>query len=297
MRRFILSAYDMAREIQITPKRICYAQEVELKLNNTLMKIASDKQEEISKIIQKTLNEMKSNVAEVLEEYHYGGAYLYLILNKTLNSLSETGTVRIPKPTVKVATLEIQQIILKKLSKSVAQQLVQSVGCLQESFTGTLQRCLECLEKNCHEFEGNLLASDAVKQIISAAYNVDLKSSTSFSVVHTLMDRLRQLLHNFQMSWATTSQTNCNLQWELQVVTDMINSLSCSKLAKSICTQFQEHVKSSHEAFQSAMRSLENQLSGQLEQTEEQRIRIRKRHAPKFARLALESTSLCDYIR
>lgn len=44
------------------------------------------------------------------------------------------------------------------------------------------------------------------------------------------------------------------------------------------------------------MRSLENQLSGQLEQTEEQRIAIRKRHAPCFARLALESTSLCDLV-
>lgn len=45
------------------------------------------------------------------------------------------------------------------------------------------------------------------------------------------------------------------------------------------------------------MRCLENQLSGQLEQTEEQRIIIRKQHAPRFARLALESTSLCDYIK
>lgn len=66
----------MAREIQITPRRISYAQEVELKLYNTLMKIASDKQEEICKIIQKTLNEMKSNVAEVLEEYHFRGLYI-----------------------------------------------------------------------------------------------------------------------------------------------------------------------------------------------------------------------------
>lgn len=67
----------MAREIQITPRRIQYAQEVELKLFNTLMKIASDKQEEICKIIQKTLNDMKSNVAEVLEEYYDSGKCVY----------------------------------------------------------------------------------------------------------------------------------------------------------------------------------------------------------------------------
>lgn len=42
---------------------------------------------------------------------------------------------------------------------------------------------------------------------------------------------------------------------------------------------------------------MENQLSDQLEQTEEQRIAIRKKHAPRFARLALESTSLCDLVK
>lgn len=70
LRKFILSAFDMAREIQITPRRILYAQEVELKLYNKLMQIACEQQQEISNIIQKTLLDMKSNVAEVLEEYN-----------------------------------------------------------------------------------------------------------------------------------------------------------------------------------------------------------------------------------
>ncbi|XP_064215585.1 dual serine/threonine and tyrosine protein kinase isoform X1 [Tribolium castaneum] len=273
LRRFILSAFDMAREIQITPKRILYAQDIELKLYKKLMKIAGEQQEEITGIIQRTLQEMKTNVSDVLEGY-----------NKNDDHQS-----------TKMATLEIQQLVLRRLRNSVATQIVQSVGCLQESFTGTLQRCLESLEKNCHDLEGNLSASDAVKQILSAAYNIDLKSSTSFSVVHTFMDRLRTLLSNFILPWSS-SQVQCNVQWQLQVVTNIIDSLSASKLAKTISTQFQEHVKLSHEAFQSAMRSLENQLSGQLEQTEEQRILIRKRHAPRFARLALESTSLCDLV-
>jgi receptor-interacting serine/threonine-protein kinase 5 len=274
LRRFILSAFDMAREIQITPRRILYAQDIEMKLYKKLMKIAGEQQEKITGIIQKTLQEMKTNVSEVLEGY-----------NKNED----------PQAT-KMATLEIQQLVLKRLRNSVATQIVQSVGCLQESFTGTLQRCLESLEKNCHDLEGNLSASDAVKQILSAAYNIDLKSSASFSVVHTFMDRLRTLLSSFILPWSSSTQIQCNAHWQVQVVTNIIDSLSASKLAKTVSTQFQEHVKSSHEAFQSAIRSLENQLSGQLEQTEEQRILIRKRHAPRFAKLALESTSLCDLI-
>lgn len=56
-------------------------------------------------------------------------------------------------------------------------------------------------------------------------------------------------------------------------------------------------MKASHEAFQTAMRTLESHLSGKLEQTEEQRITIRKHHTPRFAKLALESTSMCDTVR
>lgn len=63
----------MAREIQITPRRITYAQDIELKLYKTLIKIASEKQEEISKIIQLTLQQMKLNTNEVLEDFNYNG--------------------------------------------------------------------------------------------------------------------------------------------------------------------------------------------------------------------------------
>lgn len=133
--------------------------------------------------------------------------------------------------------MEIQQLVLKRLRTSVATEIVQSVGCLQESFTGTLQRCLESLEKNCHELEGNLSASDAVKQIIHAAYDIDLKTPTSFSIVHTFMDRLRKLLGTFASPWSSGSQFQCTLQWQLQIVTNMIDSLSASKLAKAISTQ------------------------------------------------------------
>lgn len=138
--------------------------------------------------------------------------------------------------TAKMATLEIQQLVLRRLRNSVATQIVQSVGCLQESFTGTLQRCLESLEKNCHDLEGNLSASDAVKQIVTAAYNIDLKSSTSVSAIHSLMDRLRTILLNI-IPWSSSSQAPCNLTWQLQVVTNIVESLSAHKLAKTISTQ------------------------------------------------------------
>ncbi|GJQ66842.1 hypothetical protein Trydic_g18598 [Trypoxylus dichotomus] len=279
LRIFILCAFDMAREIQITPRRIGYAQDVELKLFKSLMEIAVEKQEEIARLIQATLQNMRANISEVLEGYH-------IIVNES-NTYPRSA---------KVVTMEIHQLVLRRLTTSVATQIVQSVGCLQESFTGTLQRCLESLERNCHELEGNLTASDAVKQIVNAAYNVDLKTSSSFSV-QSLIDRLRKFVYSFYLKWPACAQPQFDKEWQTQVVMELLDSLSSSKLAKTISQQFQEHVKLSHEAFYTAMRFIENQLSGQLEQTEEQRIAIRKRHAPRFARFALESTSLCDLVR
>jgi len=66
---------------------------------------------------------------------------------------------------VLVATSEIQHLVLTRLNCAVAQELVQSVACLRDTFIGTLQRCLESLEKNCCDQEGSLSASDAVKQV------------------------------------------------------------------------------------------------------------------------------------
>lgn len=62
LRKFILSAFDMAREIQITPKRIKYAQKMENELYTNLMKVVSDKQEELTELIQNIIQEMKNEV-------------------------------------------------------------------------------------------------------------------------------------------------------------------------------------------------------------------------------------------
>jgi hypothetical protein len=75
LRSFILSAFDMARELQITPKRLKYAQEKEAELHQGLMRVASDKQAEIAELIEKTLQEMRTalldKAAETEADEHY----------------------------------------------------------------------------------------------------------------------------------------------------------------------------------------------------------------------------------
>lgn len=132
--------------------------------------------------------------------------------------------------------MEIHQLVLRKLSTAVAMQLIQSVSCLQESFTGTLQRCLESLERNCSDLEGSLSASDAVRQIVNAAYNVDLKTTSSFSV-QTLIDRLRKFVYSFYLKWPACAQPQFDKQWQTQVAVELLESLSASRLAKTISQQ------------------------------------------------------------
>lgn len=69
----------MARELQITPKRLDYAKKIELQLYETLLSIACEQQEKITAMIQRTLIDMKSNVAEVLEGYNQNSKLKFLI--------------------------------------------------------------------------------------------------------------------------------------------------------------------------------------------------------------------------
>ncbi|XP_008203256.1 dual serine/threonine and tyrosine protein kinase isoform X1 [Nasonia vitripennis] len=280
LRKFILSAFDMAREIQITPKRIQYAQQKENELYANLMKVVNAKQEELTELIQNTIQEMKDEI--LLAPDNASNFYQ----NVPFQAGEWSATVR-------AATTEVQRIVLTRLGERVAKQLVNSVNCLRDTFVGTLQRCLLSLEKS-YEHDTSLTASDALKQILSAAYNVELHNSSP-SLVHSFLERMRQLLKSMPLPWAPTPILNAS--WRRKVTIDVLNSLSAARLARTISTQFRDKVKASHDTFQSALRSLENHYSGKLERTEEQRIAIRKYHAPRLAKLALESTSMSDMVR
>ncbi|CAL7950521.1 unnamed protein product [Xylocopa violacea] len=282
LRKFILSAFDMARKIQITPKRIQYAQQKENELYASLMKIVNEKQEELTDLIQNIIQEMKNDVLMSNND-------LYSYQNIPFNNTERAEW----SATVRAATSEVQRIVLGRLSEKVAKQLVNSVNCLRETFVGTLQRCLLSLEKT-YERDTCLLASDALKQILSAAYNVELHNSSP-SLVHSFLERLRQLFKSLPLPWSPTP--TLDITWRQKVAIEILNSLSAAKLAKTISMQFRDKLRSSHDSFQAALRSLENYYSGKLERTEEQRIAIRKYHAPRLAKLALESTSMTDAVR
>ena len=91
---------------------------------------------------------------------------------------------------------------------------------------------------------------------------------------------------------STTEQTDCRSYSNGNHTGNVI----FFRLAKSISSQIKDRLQKSHDAFSTSLRQLEMRHTGRLDKIEEERLKLRKVHAPRVAKLALESTSMKDLI-
>ena len=187
MRKFILYAFDMAREIQITPRRISYAREKEAELYESLMDIASRKQDEIRMVIAETVAKLKEDLLDKAAAYEFKGSLIIYIMfflfciyifkgvtktNVYLTSLTLDVEVLpqgdlVNSRELRQCTNQIQELVIGSLNAEVGRQLVDRVDVMRESYLGTLQRCLESLEKDCRACGEHPHIGDALKQVCS----------------------------------------------------------------------------------------------------------------------------------
>lgn len=73
LRMFILNAFDMTWDLIITPRRLDYAKQQEGRLYESLLEIASNKQEEIRALISGTLDSMKGELIERAANHEFQG--------------------------------------------------------------------------------------------------------------------------------------------------------------------------------------------------------------------------------
>lgn len=66
---------------------------------------------------------------------------------------------------VRQCTSQIQELVISSLNAEVGRQLVDRVDVMRESYLGTLQRCLESLEKDCRACGEDPHIGDALKQV------------------------------------------------------------------------------------------------------------------------------------
>ncbi|RLV88740.1 hypothetical protein DV515_00015338 [Chloebia gouldiae] len=289
---FINQAFDMQRDLQITPKRLEYTRRKENELYESLMGIANRKQEEMKDMIVDTLGNMKEELLEDAASMEFRDIIV-----------PESGEPGSSKD-IKRCIQQIQELIISRLNQAVANKLISSVDYLRESFVGTLERCLKSLEES---WEGSVqpprglekpreasghITSNYLKQILNAAYHVEVTFHSGSTVTRMLWEQIKQIIQ--RITWV--SPPAITSEWKRKVAQDAIESLSASKLAKSICSQFRTRLNSSHEAFAASLRQLEDGHWGRLERTEDLWLRVRKEHAPRLARLSLESRSLQDVL-
>uniref|UniRef100_A0A4X2KYW5 Dual serine/threonine and tyrosine protein kinase n=1 Tax=Vombatus ursinus TaxID=29139 RepID=A0A4X2KYW5_VOMUR len=275
---FINQAFDMQRDLQITPKRLEYTRKKENELYESLMNIANRKQEEMKDMIVETLNIMKEDLLEDAANMEFKDVII-----------PENGEP-VGTREIKCCIRQIQELIISQLNQAVANKLISSVDYLRESFVGTLERCLQSLEKS--QDISVHITSNYLKQILNAAYHVEVTFHSGSTVTRMLWEQIKQIIQ--RITWV--SPPAVTPEWKRKVAQDAIESLSASKLAKSICSQFRTRLNSSHEAFAASLRQLEAGHSGRLEKTEDLWLKVRKDHAPRLARLSLESRSLQDVL-
>lgn len=152
---FIEAAFDMARDITITPKRLAYARAKEEELFRSLMDIANRKQEEIKEVIHDTIETLTPRLQEEASLLKFDGV--------KLNEESEL----LENEDLEKCTLQVQELVLGKLNQTVASKLISSVEYLKESYVGTLTRCLQNLEKADADFakDNGSIASGALKLV------------------------------------------------------------------------------------------------------------------------------------
>ncbi|XP_059047684.1 dual serine/threonine and tyrosine protein kinase-like [Achroia grisella] len=199
---------------------------------------------------------------------------------------------------VKEASLDVQQTVLSNLSRKISLKLVKFVDCLRDSYFGTLQRCLDSLESSCRQELGGRPATEAMRQLVSVARQVDLQPCASFSLLRSMLESLRRLFNKVWAAGGAAEAACCALspRWRRRVALHTLHSLRPARLAGLITAQILERLTLAHEKYQSALSSLEAALESRLKHTEVIKLAIRKKYAPSFARLCLESTSMRDLL-
>lgn len=277
---FINQAFDMQRDLQITPRRLEYTREKEGELFNSLMAIANRKQEEMKEMIVETLGSMKEQLLEDAANLEF------------TDIIVTTNGEPVTSKEIKSCIHQIQELIVLRLNQAVANKLISSVDYLRESFVGTLERCLSSLEKSTMDSSVHNITSNHLKQLLNAAYHVEITFHSGSSFTRLFWEQIKQIIHRITF----VNPPAITPEWKRKVAQDAIESLSAAKLARSICSQFRTRLNSSHDAFAASLRQLEEGHTGRLERTEDLWLRVRKDHAPRLARLSLESRSLRDVL-
>ncbi|CAF3663260.1 unnamed protein product [Rotaria sp. Silwood1] len=274
------SAFEMARDMLITPKRLSYAREKEKDLYESLISLTNSKQNEIQKLICEAVNDIQETLTDQACSLEISGI-----------ELTDQLTVKTARD-LKKCTSIVQEFVLVRLNKAIGEKLLSSVSILHQDYVGTLTRCLSHLERNQDDDEASISASKALQEILQSAYQVNVSLPTNSNLFKILIIKMKEVFRTF--SWSNCPRIDPD--FKRSVALNMLQNVSDAKLAKSVCAQLNDRIRMSHDNFETLLKQLEHRHSDRLKSTEDKQQRVRKEFTPKIARHLLESTSLKDLI-
>jgi len=275
---FITHAFELARDLQATPKRISFVKMEENKLYQSLLEMVAENQAEIKLIIEDSIEEMTPDILGEADDFEFE--------NVRLSDSGRLADIR----QVRRCNDQLERLVLEKLNNIVAKKLVDSANCLQQSMIGTLSRCLARLEET-QEDQSNCQARQALTHVVAAAYGLEFKVGNQFSMLQALWESLKMM---FSTGFP---QPVPDSEWKRRAAQHILQKMQADHMAKGISTQFTERLNESHSVFECSMDQLLKLHQARLGQTEEDRRKTRSEYAPRLARLALYSTSLSDQIQ
>ncbi|XP_065670370.1 dual serine/threonine and tyrosine protein kinase [Hydra vulgaris] len=280
---FINTAFDVTRDITITPKRLAYVRSKEENLFHSLLEVTNNKQDEIRDVIRNAVSLMSVKLQEEAEQLN--------LEEIKLNENFELSNIKDLDKCIE----QIEKLVLSRLNYKIGGMLVSSIEFLKDCYVGTLKRCLRSLEKADDEdfiMETGISSSMALKQVLTAAYQLEITPQTSFTFTSYLWKKIKEAI---QMLPGKSSPI-INSAWKKKVVVEIINCISESRLAKNICSQFRLRLTRAHDAFTHSFRILEMRHNDRLATEERRQLKLKKVFTPCVARCVLSSTSLRDLI-
>ncbi|XP_018011714.1 uncharacterized protein LOC108668953 [Hyalella azteca] len=275
---FVVFAFEFTRQMQVAPRRLEYARQQEEQLYDELLAVARNKEENIRLLIAKTLDQDRDLLLRRVQQMPLEGG-------------SETWEAA------------VQECVLREVNKRVGQQLVCGVQGLRENCLGTLRRCLAQLEEHCSKERDQASVSFALKKLVNAAYQVEVRPTSSWGLLRSMWERIKELLTGGASApldeGASLRRRTApgSREWKRQIAADMIRGLSEKRLARTIAAQISGEIKAAHSMFLSYMELLETQLNEMNNSIERRKDQLKGVHAPKLAKLALHTDAINNRVK
>jgi len=82
-----MRAFDMQRDMMITPRRLEFARTKEQELFDTLMRLALEKQEEIKNLVSQSIKSARKTIVSLVSQYDFIGEHINSLYNNRINSM------------------------------------------------------------------------------------------------------------------------------------------------------------------------------------------------------------------